>query len=252
LTNRYFIFLSYNGTSYHGWQIQENGITVQSILNKAISQVLRTEIETIGAGRTDTGVHAAKFVAHFDFVKQLSQEELIDLQYKLNSNLPNDIAISKIIQVKEDTHARFSALSRTYKYYISPVKNPFKFGSSYFFKGDLDINLMNDAAKILFEYTDFTSFSKLHTQTKTNNCKIFEAKWEEENGLIVFTIKADRFLRNMVRAIVGTLIDVGRGKIDIKKFKEIIELKSRSEAGFSVPACGLFLEEVEYSKDVFL
>ena len=251
MTYRYFISLSYNGTNYHGWQIQDNGITVQSVLNNAMSQILRSEIETVGAGRTDTGVHASKFFAHFDFNKKFSSEELIDLVYKINSNLPNDIAISKIIQVKEDAHARFSALSRTYKYYISPNKNPFKFDSSYFYKGNLEIDLMNEACKILFEYIDFTSFSKLHTQTKTNNCKIYIAKWQIEEDMIVFTIKADRFLRNMVRAIVGTLLDVGRGKIDIEKFREIIEKKSRCEAGFSVPACGLFLVDIEYPEDIF-
>lgn len=250
MTYRYFISLSYNGTNYHGWQIQDNGITVQSVLNNAMSQILRSEIETVGAGRTDTGVHASKFFAHFDFNKKLSPEELTDLVYKINSNLPNDIALCKITQVKEDAHARFSALSRTYKYYISPNKNPFKFESSYFYKGNLDLDLMNEAARILFEYIDFTSFSKLHSQTKTNNCKIYLAEWQIEEDMIVFTIKADRFLRNMVRAIVGTLLDVGRGKIDIEKFREIIEKKSRCEAGFSVPANGLFLVDIEYPEDV--
>jgi tRNA pseudouridine38-40 synthase len=252
LRHRYFILLSFNGTKYHGWQIQENGITVQSVLNRALSQVSRSEIETVGAGRTDTGVHASKFIAHFDIEKHFSFEELNDLAYKLNSNLPNEIAIDKIFKVKEDVHARFSALSRTYKYYISPNKNPFKFDSSYFYKGSLDLELMNDAAKILFEYIDFTSFSKLHTQTKTNNCKIYIAEWQIEEDMIVFTIKADRFLRNMVRAIVGTLLDVGRGKIDIQKFREIIDMKSRCEAGFSVPANGLFLVDIEYPEDIFI
>lgn len=241
---RYFIQLSYKGTNYHGWQIQPNAISVQEVVEKTLSTVLRQKVEVVGAGRTDTGVHASFFVLHFDVNEELNNLE--NLVYKLNSLLPTDIAIQKIWQVSNDLHARFSAVSRTYKYYISTKKNPFKADTSFKYLLPLDIGKMNEATRILAEYEDFTSFSRLHTDVKTNNCKILWAEWEVLNTQLIFTIKADRFLRNMVRAIVGTLLEVGKGKISLSDFRKIIEAKDRAAAGASAPAKGLFLVDVEY------
>ena len=241
---RYFIQLSYKGTSYHGWQIQPNAISVQEVVEKTLSTVLRETVEVVGAGRTDTGVHASFFVLHFEVKEELSNFE--NLVYKLNSLLPNDIAFQKIWPVANDLHARFSAISRTYKYYISTKKNPFRTETSFKYLLPLDIDKMNDASHILAEFEDFTSFSRLHTDVKTNNCKILWAEWEVINTQIIFTIKADRFLRNMVRAIVGTLLEVGKGKLSLNDFRKIIEAKDRAAAGASAPAKGLFLVDVEY------
>jgi len=249
---RYFIKLAYDGTNYHGWQSQENANTVQSELEKALSTILSNKIEITGAGRTDTGVHAREYFAHFDLNEPFDKSGLDNLLYRLNAILSEDISIFFIFPVRNETHARFSAVSRTYKYYISRKKNPFFNKYSWNVFGELDIKKMNDASKVLFEYIDFTSFSKLHTDVKTNNCKIMQAEWNEENNMIVFTLKADRFLRNMVRAIVGTIIDVGKGKVSIDEFKNIIESKNRSEAGYSVPAKGLFLDKVEYPPDIIM
>jgi tRNA pseudouridine38-40 synthase len=249
---RYFIKLSYDGTNYHGWQSQDNANTVQAELEKALSAILSDKIEVTGAGRTDTGVHAREYFAHFDHSQLLEKSELDNLLYRLNAILPEDISAFYIFPVKNDTHARFSAISRTYKYYITRKKNPFFNKYSWNVIGKLDVIKMNEVSKILFEYIDFTSFSKLHTDVKTNNCKIMQAEWSEENNMIIFTIKADRFLRNMVRAIVGTLIDVGKGKISTEEFRNIIESKNRSEAGYSVPAKGLFLDKIEYPPDIIL
>ncbi len=243
--NRYAFQLSYNGGRYFGWQRQPKDISVQEVLEKAFSTILREEIAVTGAGRTDTGVHAAFYIAHFDTENEISDP--VQLVYKLNRFLPADIAIQKIWKVDNEFHARFSAVSRTYKYYISTVKNPFATGTSFQYTVPLNVDWMNQAAKMLFEFTDFTSFSKLHTDVKTNNCKIYQAEWERNGDQLVFTIKADRFLRNMVRAIVGTLIDVGKGKISIEQFAEIIERKDRGEAGTSVPPQGLFLVDIEYN-----
>lgn len=242
--NRYFIQLSYKGTNYHGWQIQPNAISVQEVVEKALTTVLREKTEVTGAGRTDTGVHASFFVAHFDVENEILNPD--NLCYKLNSLLPYDIAVQKIWHVKSDLHARFSAISRTYKYYISTQKNPFRSETSFKYLLPLDIDKMNDAAQILFEYEDFTSFSRLHSDVKTNNCKILWASWEIANTQLIFTIKADRFLRNMVRAIVGTLLEVGKGKLSVNEFRNIIEAKDRGAAGASAPAKGLFLVDVEY------
>ncbi|GAB1451725.1 tRNA pseudouridine(38-40) synthase TruA [Draconibacterium sp.] len=244
MANRYFIQLSYKGTNYHGWQIQPNAISVQQVLEKTLSTVLRETVEVVGAGRTDTGVHASFFVLHFDVLNELNNFET--LVYKLNSLLPYDIAIQKIWPVANDLHARFSAVSRTYKYYISTKKNPFRTETSFKYLLPLDINRMNEAARILAEYEDFTSFSRLHTDVKTNNCKILWAEWEVKNTQLIFTIQADRFLRNMVRAIVGTLLEVGKGKLSLKDFRKIIEAKDRAAAGASAPAKGLFLVDIEY------
>jgi tRNA pseudouridine38-40 synthase len=244
---RYFIRLAYDGTHYKGWQIQPNGITVQELLIKALSTLLHQEISIMGAGRTDTGVHARNFVAHFEVENIFSNDELLQLTYKLNRFLPSDITVYEIFAVASDMHARFSAVSRTYKYYISQNRDPFMSRYAWYRFGNLDIDAMNIAANELLKVVDFTSFSKLHTVTKTNNCKVTEAKWERTESGLVFTITADRFLRNMVRAIVGTLVDVGLHKISHQEFIDIIYSKNRCSAGESVPAHGLFLEEIRYS-----
>ncbi len=251
MENRYFIQLNYKGTNYHGWQFQPNAISVQEVLTGACSTILREKVEITGAGRTDTGVHATFFMAHFDS-KNPGLEADKKIIFKLNSFLPNDIAIQKILKVKNDAHARFDALRRTYHYHIHQQKDPFLIESSYYFPHKLNLDLMNKACELLYQFTDFTSFSKLHTDVKTNNCTIKSAFWTQQDYKLIFEIKADRFLRNMVRAIVGTLIDVGKNKISLNDFIEIIESKNRSLAGVSVPAHGLYLSNIEYSKDIFL
>lgn len=241
---RYFVRLAYQGTNYHGWQIQPSGNSVQEELIKAFSRILREDINITGAGRTDTGVHASMMIAHFETDKQFNISSLVK---NLNSLLPLDIAVFDIWPVDENMHARFSAKSRTYEYYINLDKNPFKNNLSTRIIGKLDIDLMNEAAERLLSYTDFTSFSKTHTDTKTNICHISMAKWTPINqSEWVFTIKADRFLRNMVRAIVGTLFEVGRKKISVEDFCKIIEKKDRCSAGTSAPSQGLFLSNIEY------
>jgi tRNA pseudouridine38-40 synthase len=249
--SRYFIFISYRGTSYHGWQIQPNSVTVQKILDEALSVVLNEKISTIGAGRTDTGVHAMFFCAHFESIIQ-NITQIKNLTYKLNSYLPNDISVASIKKVLPDAHARFSAISRTYTYYISNLKDPFSDNTSWLVHNDLNISLMNEACGILLNNSDFTSFSKLHTDTKTNICKIYEAGWVQKESLLVFTIKADRFLRNMVRAIVGTMVDIGSGKTNLREFEDIILEKDRCRAGKSAPAKGLFLTSIEYPDEIFI
>lgn len=241
---RYFLHLAYNGTRYHGWQIQPNEVSVQEELEKCLSLKLGEKISITGCGRTDTGVHARNFYAHFDTEKEISN--CGEFVYRLNIFLPNDIVIYRCWEVDSDMHARFDATSRTYHYYITRSKNPFHTHDAYYYHGKLDVELMQKATNILFEYTDFTSFSKLHTQVKTNNCKIMEARFFEENDLLVFEIKADRFLRNMVRAVVGTLLEVGRGKLSLEQFRGVIENKNRCSAGTSMPAHALFLEDVTY------
>jgi tRNA pseudouridine38-40 synthase len=247
---RYFIYLAYKGTAYHGWQIQPNGITIQKILEDALSIALRNPINIVGAGRTDTGVHAKLMVAHFDF--QNEPINCYELVKKLNSLLPTDISVSKIIEVANNSHARFDASSRTYEYHIIQSKDVFQNELKVQITGALNIQLMNNAASILLHHTDFTSFSKLHTDVKTNNCKIYHAQWTKNNDELIFTITADRFLRNMVRAIVGTLLEVGREKLTIKQFEEIIIAKNRCKAGVSVPAKGLFLIDIQYPNSVFI
>ena len=240
---RYFIELAYKGTHFHGWQIQPDAISVQEVLEKALSTKLQERISVTGAGRTDTGVHASFFVAHFDTPEISDTAKLI---YGLNHLVGKDIAISKLYLVPKNSHARFDAISRTYEYKISFTKDPFSQEIASIFTKELDVDLMNRASTILFNYIDFTSFSKLHTDTKTNNCKILGASWKQTESFLVFTITADRFLRNMVRAIVGTLLDVGTKKISISDFKNIIESKNRSNAGTSAPPEGLFLTKIEY------
>ena len=240
---RYFIHLSYNGKNYCGWQRQPHSLSVQEELEKAISLLLREPIALVGAGRTDTGVHARSYFAHFDYNSCLPN----NLVNKLNSFLPKEIAIKDIFPVEDTAHARFDATSRTYQYFISLEKNPFLYEQSYYLFQSLDISLMNEACKILFEFNDFQCFSKSNTDVKTYICELKEAHWREEEGLLIFRITADRFLRNMVRAIVGTMIEVGNKKISLTEFRSIIESKNRSKAGFSVPGNALFLEEITYS-----
>jgi tRNA pseudouridine38-40 synthase len=241
---RYFIELSYDGTNYHGWQVQPNAVTVQQMLDEALSTVLRQPIETTGCGRTDTGVHATEFFAHFDVSK--SEIEHPKSEMSVNAILPKDIAIKRIIPVHHDAHARFDATRRSYEYHIHFEKDPFKLNRSWELRDKPDIALMNGAAAMMMKYTDFSCFSKSNTQTFTNNCKIARAEWVEKEDSIVFHISADRFLRNMVRAIVGTLIAIGRKEIEPAAIRQIIESKNRSKAGTSVPACGLYLTEVKY------
>lgn len=258
---RYFITLSYDGTRYHGWQIQPNGISVQETLQKGLSTLLRQTIEVVGAGRTDAGVHAKMMVAHFD-VGPTSREgdegkaalvpslDCPQLVYKLNKILPPDIAVQKVEPVADEMHARFSATSRTYHYFINLRKSPFLRAYSWYVYGNLDFQKMNEAAMTLLEYRDFTSFSKVNTDTKTNDCTVTRAIWEElQRGEWRFTITANRFLRNMVRAIVGTLIEVGRGKMTVEQFRGVIEQKNRCSAGESVPGNALFLVDIRYGAE---
>lgn len=241
---RYFIKFSYNGTQYHGWQCQPNASSVQETLSKALSVILNTELVLMGAGRTDTGVHAKIMYAHFDFEKEFNPKNVV---HKLNSFLPKDIAVFEIISVSPDAHARFDAQKRTYEYHIHSIKDVFLQDQSWYYLQDLDVELMNKAAEILMQHTDFQCFSKVNTEVFTYNCKITEAHWEPKKNQLIFTISADRFLRNMVRAIVGTLLKVGLHKISLADFNAIIESKDRSKAGFSVPAHGLYLTEIKYN-----
>ncbi|RYJ45143.1 tRNA pseudouridine(38-40) synthase TruA [Flavobacterium beibuense] len=240
---RYFIEFAYNGKNYHGWQYQPHSISVQEVLNKALSTLLKQPIDVTGAGRTDTGVHAKQMYAHFDYDSVINSDFLTQ---KLNSFLPKDIVVYRLIPLHDDAHARFDATSRTYEYHIHTFKDAFIGEGSWFHFHPLDMDKMNEAAKILFEYKDFKCFSKTHTDVRTFNCVIMEANWKKEGNNLVFTVAADRFLRNMVRAIVGTLVNVGLGKITLQDFREIIESRDRNKAGFSVPAHGLYLTKVAY------
>lgn len=244
---RYFIRLAYKGTAYHGWQIQENTLkTIQQELNTKLGLVLSESLAVTGCGRTDTGVHAKDFVAHFDSARKIEKSDVSTLVHKFNSVLPGDIVVYDLWEVPADANARFDAISRSYDYVISLKKDPFLIDAAWITHRRPSLSLMNKGAQLLLEYTDFTSFSKTHTQTHTNNCKIRDAVWRQEKELLIFTITADRFLRNMVRAIVGTLLELGEGKIDLDEFKSIIESKDRSKAGFSVPAAGLYLTKINY------
>jgi tRNA pseudouridine38-40 synthase len=248
---RYFIFLSFKGTSYHGWQLQPNAITVQKILDDSLSTILGETILCTGAGRTDTGVHASFYCAHFDtLASDLSGNR--NFVFKLNRFLPKDISIAAVKKVIPDAHARFSAVSRTYKYYITRKKDPFREESAWALHGNLDVALMNEACRVLMEYDDFTSFCRLHSDNKTNICRIFSASWAEEDDILLFTIRADRFLRNMVRAIVGTMVELAQGKMTPEEFREIISAKDRCRAGKSAPAKALFLSAIEYPDEIFI
>lgn len=251
MNNRYFVELSYRGTNFHGWQIQENAHSVQAELNRALSLLLKEEISTLGAGRTDTGVHAKFFVAHFDTARQDLCNNSRFL-YHLNQILPIDISVKAIRTVKPKAHARFDAISRTYHYYICRDKDPFWRELAWLYHGNLDVDLMQKASDLLFNFDDFTSFSKVGSDNKTSICKIITAKWEAKENLLIFEITADRFLRNMVRAIVGTLVDVGREKISGSRFEEIIAAKNRALAGTSAPAEGLYLTNIDYPKELYL
>ncbi|MDB2555407.1 tRNA pseudouridine(38-40) synthase TruA [Flavobacteriaceae bacterium] len=240
---RYFIELSYKGTNYHGWQIQPDASSVQEEITKALATILQEKILLVGAGRTDAGVHASQMFAHVDTVKKLSNNYV----HKLNAILPNDIVIKSIKEVSDETHARFDAVSRTYEYRILLGRDPFLLETKWqLHQKNLQIEKMNEAANLLFKYEDFESFSKVKTDVNTFNCTIMKAVWTLEDKHLIFHIKANRFLRNMVRAIVGTLLEVGLGKKTVEDFRKIIESKKRSEAGLSVPAKGLFLTEVCY------
>ncbi len=247
---RYFIILSYDGGAYHGWQIQPNARTVQEELEKALSTIMRTPMQVAGAGRTDTGVNAAMMIAHIDLPHECDTSQLI---YKLNRILPPDIAINDIRKVRDDAHARFDAISRRYKYYVTTHKSPFNRQYCCRITPEINFEAMNQASATLLQYTDFTSFSKLHTDVKTNNCKVTYARWHRLNDTDwVFEIEADRFLRNMVRAIVGTLLLVGRGKISVDDFSKIIQMKERCAAGDSAPGEALFLCEVKYPDEIYI
>jgi tRNA pseudouridine38-40 synthase len=246
---RYFIYLAYNGKDFCGWQIQPNGTTVQETLEHSLSVLLQQSVAITGAGRTDAGVHARLMIAHADL--PIEPEDAPNLTERLNRMLPRTIAIDKIVPVRPDAHARFDALSRTYQYYITGRKCPFQYELVYKMKELPDMEIMNQAARILLDYSDFTSFSKLHTDVKNNNCRIMQAEWSMQGDCMVFTIQADRFLRNMVRSIVGTLLDVGKGKLSLDGFRAVIESKNRSNAGASVAAQALFLTEVAYPPDIY-
>lgn len=246
---RYFLELSYQGTSYHGWQRQPNAISVQEVLESSLSLLLKAKIEIVGAGRTDAGVHAKQIMAHFDYENDLDADQLC---YKLNSLLPKDIAIQKIYLVEEKVHARFDAMSRSYEYIITLEKDPFRINHAYYLKKDLDLEVMNNAAKLLLNYTNFKCFSKSKTDVKTYNCTITNAVWEKNGSLLIFKITANRFLRNMVRAVVGTLVEIGEHKLNLEDLKEIIKSENRSEAGYSVPAHGLYLTKVAYPNTIYL
>lgn len=248
---RYFIFLSFRGTAYHGWQLQPGKPTVQEVINRSLSTLLSEDINVTGAGRTDTGVHAEFFCAHFDSTNERLAGDNTFLN-KLNGFLPGDIAVSRIATVKQDANARFDALSRTYKYTFTTRKDPFLAETAWLLYWKPDVALLNQASALLLDHTDFTSFSRLHGGNKTNICKVTEASWEEMPGRLVFTITADRFLRNMVRAITGTLVQVGRGKLSLSEFDDIIRGRDRGLAGQSAPAHGLSLMDIKYPPDVFI
>ena len=241
---RYFIRMAYQGTAYHGWQVQENAHTIQAEVNTVLTTLMRKETHVVGCGRTDTGVHAKDFMVHFDTEKLPYPEK--DMIHKLNCLLPFDIAVSDLFRVQPEMHARFSATSRTYQYFITQKKDPFLQQSAYYMHLPLDLEKMNKAGEWLLEVTDFSSFSKVGSDVNNHNCKVVAAAWEKRDDLLVFTVTADRFLRNMVRAMVGTLIEVGKGKIDLDEFKAIVAAKNRSKAGYSVPAAGLFLTGISY------
>jgi len=245
---RYFIQLSYFGKAYHGWQNQPNAITVQEVLEKALSTLLREKVEVVGAGRTDAGVHATEMFAHFDFDAIQDVEELV---YRLNAFLPEDISVQRISVVLPEAHARFDAEERTYEYWVIQQKNPFYTNFAHLVEHPLNIDAMNQSAQFLLYHEDFECFSKSNTDVKTFICNVRKAFWEEREAKLVFTISADRFLRNMVRAVVGTLLDVGLGKMKPEEIKAILNSKNRSKAGVSVPAKGVYLTKVSYPKKIF-
>jgi len=246
---RYFIYIAFNGSNYHGWQIQPNAMTVQEAIQIALKTYFQKDFEIVGAGRTDTGVHAREMVAHIDFDVEIDEKEMI---YHLNNILPTDISILKVKKVKEDFHARFDATQRTYRYYIQQIKSPFTNQHSLYHNRTLDVEKMQLASKKLLGNHDFSSFSKSKTQTFTNDCEVQFINWEARGNQLVFEIKANRFLRNMVRSIVGTLLEVGEGKRMVDSIPQLMASSDRTKAGPSVPAHGLFLEEIVYPIDGFI
>ena len=248
MITRYFIEISYDGKEYHGWQIQPSSITIQQVLTDCLSKLLKYNINLVGAGRTDTGVHAKQMFAHFDLNFNINDN--LDFLYKINSFLPQDISVKSLKKVKNEAHARFDAISRKYEYIISRNKSPLFRNKVYHISKKLNIELMKKASNILFEFNDFTSFSKLHTQTKTNNCDIKNVFWKEKDDFLIFQIEADRFLRNMVRQLLA-LIDIGLGKISLIDFENIIKSKNRSKASASAPAHALYLISIFYPKHIW-
>jgi len=244
---RYFLDIAYKGTNYHGWQIQQNAHSVQQELESALEKLFRVKIETTASGRTDTGVHATQQIVHLDVVEEFTDSHL----YKINRILPPDVVVKDYALVKNDAHARFDANMRAYEYRITTVKNPFLLNEAYHFERPLDIDKMNEAASQLLQHQDFESFSKVHTEVNNFLCDIYFAQWKEKNNLLIFDIEANRFLRGMVRAIVGTLISVGLGKMSIEAFNEIILSRNRQNAGASAPPEGLFLTKVLYPDSVY-
>ena len=244
---RYFLELAYFGKAYHGWQRQPNAVSVQEVVENALSTLLQKKVEVVGAGRTDAGVHASQLFAHFDVTEKLSENVI----FRINALLPKDISAVGMFEVKPEAHARFDAIARSYEYHIVQKKNVFQIDTAYWVKKELDVEKMNEGANILMNYKNFKCFSRSRTDVRTYNCEIASAYFEStENGL-VFHIKADRFLRNMVRAIVGTLLEIGSGKIPVQEMHTIIQSEDRGEAGASVPAHGLFLTKIEYPKSIF-
>ncbi|WP_378186815.1 tRNA pseudouridine(38-40) synthase TruA [Aquimarina sp. W85] len=246
---RYFLELAYNGTLYHGWQRQPNAVSVQETVEKVLTIILREEIVIMGAGRTDSGVHARQLMAHFDYNGYLDTDSVV---YKLNCLLPGEIAVYSIRNVKGSAHARFDAVSRSYEYHITFLKDPFSIHMTYFLKKKLDVSRMNEAATMLLRYKNFKCFSKSKTDVKTYDCNITEALWQSTKDGLIFKITANRFLRNMVRAIVGTLIEIGENKLDVSDLERILKSKDRGQAGYSVPASGLYLTAVEYPKTIYI
>ncbi|MBT8300547.1 MAG: tRNA pseudouridine(38-40) synthase TruA [Maribacter sp.] len=244
---RYFIAFSYFGKSYHGWQNQPNAITVQEVLEDTLSKLLRISIVVVGAGRTDAGVHAKAMMAHFDIDHEIDLEDLV---FRTNAFLPDDIAVDEIFQVHKEAHARFDATERTYEYWITQKKNPFYYDRAHYVKQMLAIDKMNAAAELLLEHHDFECFSKTNTDVKTYLCDVRKAIWTQEKDILVFTISADRFLRNMVRAVVGTLLNVGNGKWSLADVQDILKSNDRTKAGASVPAKGLYLTKIVYPKTI--
>lgn len=246
--HRYFLEISYIGTAYHGWQVQTNAVSIQEVINNALSMKLRSDINCTGSGRTDAGVHALMQVAHFDVVNEI--DDLIDFQYQLNSMLPRDISINSIFQVHESASARFDASSRSYIYRLHQKKDPFHDGRSYFFDHQLEINKMNAACQVILNWTDFEAFSRVKTDVNTFNCTVSHAAWEQNNDKLTFSVTANRFLRSMVRSMVGTMLDIGENKISLDDFQAILESKDRKKAGRSVPACGLYLSNIEFPNTI--
>ena len=249
---RYFIQLAYRGTHFHGWQQQPNGTSIQSVLSEILTVYFRSPVKVTGAGRTDAGVHAECYFAHFDLPEKIIPVDSGKVIYHLNCLLPQDIAVYSILPVNEDANSRFDAISRTYEYRISRRKEPFLQDLVHVYEGPLDVKAMNDAAKLLLAVSDFNAFAKSKSDAATSICRVSHALWKDDGPLLIFTITADRFLRNMVRAVVGTLMDVGRGRTSIADFTAIVTSGNRCNAGYSVPACGLFLTGITYPDSIFI